>query len=43
MRTPSRKGVSDAGSDRGWHHYPYLGNGAAAGIEMALWDICGKA
>ncbi len=30
-------------SDRGWHHYPYLGNGAAAGIEMALWDICGKA
>lgn len=30
-------------SDRGWHHYPYLGNAAAAGIEMALWDICGKA
>jgi glucarate dehydratase len=30
-------------SDRGWHHYPYLGNGATAGIEMALWDICGKA
>jgi L-alanine-DL-glutamate epimerase-like enolase superfamily enzyme len=30
-------------SDRGWHHYPYLGNGASAGIEMALWDICGKA
>jgi L-alanine-DL-glutamate epimerase-like enolase superfamily enzyme len=29
--------------DRGWHHYPYLGNGAVAGIEMALWDICGKA
>jgi glucarate dehydratase len=30
-------------SDRGWHHYPYLGNGATAAIEMALWDICGKA
>lgn len=30
-------------SDRGWHHYPYLGNGAVAAIEMALWDICGKA
>jgi glucarate dehydratase len=30
-------------SMRGWHHYPYLGNAAAAGIEMALWDICGKA
>lgn len=30
-------------SDRGFHHYPYLGNGAAAGIEMALWDIAGKA
>jgi len=29
--------------DRGWHHYPYLGNGAVAAIEMALWDICGKA
>jgi L-alanine-DL-glutamate epimerase-like enolase superfamily enzyme len=29
--------------DRGWHHYPYLGNAAAAGIEMALWDIAGKA
>jgi L-alanine-DL-glutamate epimerase-like enolase superfamily enzyme len=29
--------------DRGWHHYPYLGNAAVAGIEMALWDICGKA
>ncbi len=28
--------------DRGWHHYPYLGNAAAAGIEMALWDIAGK-
>jgi L-alanine-DL-glutamate epimerase-like enolase superfamily enzyme len=30
-------------SNRGWHHYPYLGNGAVAAIEMALWDICGKA
>ncbi|MBA3381947.1 MAG: mandelate racemase/muconate lactonizing enzyme family protein [Actinobacteria bacterium] len=29
--------------DRGWHHYPYLGNEAQAGIEMALWDIAGKA
>ena len=29
--------------ERGWHHYPYLGNGASAAIEMALWDICGKA
>jgi L-alanine-DL-glutamate epimerase-like enolase superfamily enzyme len=30
-------------SERGWHHYPYLGNGAIAAIEMALWDIAGKA
>jgi glucarate dehydratase len=30
-------------ADRGWHHYPYLGNGAVAAIEMALWDIAGKA
>ena len=30
-------------SERGWHHYPYIGNAATAGIEMALWDICGKA
>lgn len=30
-------------SDMGWHHYPYLGNAATAGIEMALWDIVGKA
>src|SRR3954451_6884776 len=29
--------------DRGWHHSPYLGNAAQAGIEMALWDIAGKA
>jgi L-alanine-DL-glutamate epimerase-like enolase superfamily enzyme len=28
--------------DRGWHHYPYLGNAATAAIEMALWDIAGK-
>src|SRR3954466_12308095 len=30
-------------SDFGWHHYPYLGNAASAAIEMALWDINGKA
>ena len=30
-------------SDRGFHHYPYLGNGAVAAIEMALWDIAGRA
>jgi len=30
-------------ADGGWHHYPYLGNGAVAAIEMALWDIAGKA
>lgn len=30
-------------ADRGFHHYPYLGNGVAAAIEMALWDINGKA
>jgi L-Ala-D/L-Glu epimerase len=29
--------------ERGWHHYPYVGNQAAAAIEMALWDILGKA
>jgi L-alanine-DL-glutamate epimerase-like enolase superfamily enzyme len=29
--------------DRGWHYYPYLGNAAMAAIEMALWDIAGKA
>lgn len=29
--------------DRGWHHYPYLGNMATAALEMALWDIAGKA
>jgi L-alanine-DL-glutamate epimerase-like enolase superfamily enzyme len=29
--------------ERGWHHYPYIGNGASAAFEMALWDICGKA
>jgi L-alanine-DL-glutamate epimerase-like enolase superfamily enzyme len=30
-------------ADRGWHHYPYVGNAAVAAIEMALWDICGQA
>lgn len=29
--------------DRGWHHYPYVGNQAGAAIEMALWDIAGQA
>jgi L-alanine-DL-glutamate epimerase-like enolase superfamily enzyme len=28
---------------RGWHHYQYLGNTASAALEMALWDILGKA
>jgi L-alanine-DL-glutamate epimerase-like enolase superfamily enzyme len=28
---------------RGWHHYPYVGNQAAGAIEMALWDIAGQA
>jgi glucarate dehydratase len=27
----------------GWHHSPYQGNIAAAALEMALWDIVGKA
>lgn len=26
----------------GWCHYPYVGNGALAGVEMACWDILGK-
>src|ERR1700733_1160302 len=30
-------------ADRALHQYPCLGNGAAAAIEMALWDICGQA
>lgn len=28
---------------RGWHHYQYIGNTASAALEMALWDITGKA
>ncbi len=28
---------------RGWHHYQYIGNTASAALEMALWDILGKA
>jgi L-alanine-DL-glutamate epimerase-like enolase superfamily enzyme len=27
----------------GWHHSPYQGNLAVAGLEMAMWDIVGKA
>ena len=27
----------------GWHHFPYQGNLAVASLEMALWDIVGKA
>lgn len=30
-------------ADRGWHHYPHIGNMASAALEMALWDIAGKA
>jgi L-alanine-DL-glutamate epimerase-like enolase superfamily enzyme len=29
-------------ADRGWHHYPHIGNMATAALEMALWDIVGK-
>jgi glucarate dehydratase len=29
--------------EQGWHHFPSQGNAAAAGLEMALWDIVGKA
>jgi L-alanine-DL-glutamate epimerase-like enolase superfamily enzyme len=29
-------------ADRGWHHYPYIGNMATAALEMAMWDITGK-
>ncbi len=28
---------------RGWHHYRHVGNGAIAGVEMALWDLLAKA
>jgi L-alanine-DL-glutamate epimerase-like enolase superfamily enzyme len=31
-----------ASYDRGWHHYPYIGNMALAALETALWDIVGK-
>jgi glucarate dehydratase len=34
--------LADA-ADRGWHHYPHIGNMATAALEMALWDITGKA
>jgi L-alanine-DL-glutamate epimerase-like enolase superfamily enzyme len=27
----------------GWHHSPYQGNLASAALEMAMWDIVGKA
>ena len=27
----------------GWHHSPYQGNLAVAALEMAMWDIVGKA
>jgi L-alanine-DL-glutamate epimerase-like enolase superfamily enzyme len=37
-----RSFLADAG-DRGWHHYPYIGNMATAALEMAMWDITGKA
>ena len=30
-------------ADRGWHHYPHIGHMASAALEMALWDITGKA
>jgi L-alanine-DL-glutamate epimerase-like enolase superfamily enzyme len=29
--------------DRGWHHYPHIGHMASAALEMAMWDITGKA
>ncbi len=27
----------------GWHHFQHTGNIALAGVEMALWDLAGKA
>src|SRR2546425_6229316 len=27
----------------GWHHFPHSGNVAMGGIDMALWDLVGKA
>ncbi len=27
----------------GWGHFPYTGNAALAGVEIACWDIAGKA
>ena len=37
-----RKFLSDC-DDLGWHHYPHIGHMASAAVEMALWDIVGKA
>ncbi len=27
----------------GWHHFPHSGNVALGGVDMALWDLVGKA
>lgn len=37
------KKLTLASRDRGWHHYPHIGNMALGALEMALWDISGKA